>query len=165
MRQKSTRNRIRRRVQKTFSLLLAFALLLNVSSMSALAADQESGNIEVNEAVNEEAPASAQIEAGGEANASAQAEDVEIEGDGPIGDMVASALSEEQARAEEDVRIVSVSFNGATAAVTYDTQGTTRDCDLVVAIYAEGPEPRQMLASGTASVPGGGYKRDCICKY
>ncbi len=156
MRQKSMKNKARRRVKKTLSFLLAFALLLNVSSISALAANQESGNLEVNEAVNEEANASAQVEAGGEMNASAQAQDVEIEGDGPIGDMVTNALSEEQARAEEDVRIVSVSMNGATAAVTYNTQGTSKECDLVVAIYAEGSEPRQMLASGAATVPGGG---------
>ncbi len=154
MKQKSTKNKTRGRVKKTLSLLLTFALLLQASSISALAADQaESGNIEVNEEIDNEEIGQ---EAGGDVNASARAEDVEITGDGPIGDMVANALSEEQARTEEDVRIVSVSFNGATAAVTYNAQGTTRDCDLVVAVYAESEEPRQMLASGTASVPGGG---------
>ena len=144
MEKKSTKKKIRQRIQKTLALLLAFALVLNVSGVSVLAAEQESGNIEVNE------------ETGGEVNAAAQADDVEITGDGPIGDMVADVLEEEQARTEEAVHITSLSMNGATAAVTYNTQGTAQDCDLVVAVYAESEEPRQMLASGTVSVPGGG---------
>lgn len=148
MERKNTKNKIRRRIKKTLSLLLVFALLLDVSSMSVLAAaGQESGNVEINGAVNEET--------GGGVNAAAQADDVEIAGDGPIGDMVANALNEEQERTEEAVHIVSLSFNGATAAVTYDTQGTEKECDLVVAVYTEGEGPRRMLASGTSSVPGG----------
>lgn len=158
MERKSTKKKIQRRIQKTLALLLAFALVLNVSSVSVFAAvEQESGNAEINGAVNEDV--------GGEVNAAAQADDVEITGDGPMGDMLANALSEEQARTEEAVHITSLSMNGAAAAVKYNTQGTTRDCDLVVAVYAESEEPRQMLASGTVSVPGGGYRRDCICKH
>lgn len=147
MEQKNTKNKIRRRIKKTTALLLAFSLMLHVSSISALAAaEQESGNIEMDGGT------------GGGGNAAAQVDDVEITGDGPMGDMVANALSQEQERIEEAVHIVSLSFNGTTAAVTYNTQGYEKESDLVVAVYAESEGPLQMLASGTVSVPGGGYK-------
>ncbi len=127
---------MKRKIRKTFSALLAFVLLVNLLSVGVSAADtgQEPGN--------------------SEENASVQTDDAEITGDGPMGDMLADVLSEEQARTEE-VNISSLTFDGQTAAVTYSASGVPQECDLVVAVYADGQEPGQMLASGTISVPGG----------
>lgn len=139
------KSRIRKRIQKALVVLLALAMLLDISSMSILAAvDPDAGGIlEDTQGDVQEGPG-------------VQADDVDVTGDGPIGDMVADILKEEQARIQEEIHITSLSFNGATAAVTYDDRAAEGDCDLVVAVYADGPEPRQMLASGTAVVSKGG---------
>ena len=142
------KSRIRKRIQKALVVLLALAMLLDVSSMSILAAvDPDAGEIlEDTQGDIQEGPG-------------VQADDVDVTGDGPIGDMVADVLKEEQARIQEEIHITSLSFNGATAAVTYDDRAAEGDCELVVAVYADGPEPRQMLASGTAVVSKGGHKK------
>lgn len=136
---------IRKRIQKALAVLLALAMLLDLSSVGILAAAAPNAGERLEDTQGE-----IQEDPG------VQADDVNVTGDGPIGDMVAEALSEEQARTQEEIHITSLSFNGASAAVTYDNQGAEGDCDLVVAVYAEGEEPRQMLASGTATVPKGG---------
>lgn len=76
--------------------------------------------------------------------------DAEIESDTAVGNLIKNTLSNETGKSEDGYDIIALTVEGNTASVEYDT---LEDSELVVAVYAEGAEPLQMLASGHADAP------------
>ena len=91
-------------------MLLALVLLVSLSASHVLAADMQDG----------ENP-----------NLAAEADNVEIEGESPMGDLLASTIDKEIARTNQDNCILGLSVTGQEADVTYSV---TVPADLAVAI-------------------------------
>lgn len=75
--------------------------------------------------------------------------DTEISAVNTVGNLIKNTLdaNTENEESEEGYDIIGLSIEGKLATVEYDT---LEDSEIVVAIYAEGQEPLQMLASGKA---------------
>lgn len=74
--------------------------------------------------------------------------DTGIRAENTIGNLIKNTLEASQENGEAGYDIIDLSVEGNLAAVEYDT---LEDAELVVAVYAEGQEPLQMLASGKAA--------------
>lgn len=151
---------MKRKAGRILSALLAITLALNLSQVNVFAAGagQENGTISTQPedlsggAAQPRTPEDEGLTVQPEESGSIATEsgEVEITGTGPVGDMVAVALTEEEERMGEDSAVSSIMVDGAEAVVAYKA---AKEANLVVAVYEEGS--KQMLASGKVSVEKG----------